>query len=451
MTICSSHHEFDLLIKNGTVIFQKQGRTENANIAIKDGVIAAFCSHTPSAEQVIDAEGLHVSPGFVDTHMHDEEANNVTVEETLLRQGVTTAIAGNCGLGPLACNIEPYRQNPWLNLGYLTGHTCLREAVGIKDCYAAADFSQIEKMKELLRVELENGSFGLSIGLEYMPNTPPSEIEPLFDVVKNFSNVWVPVHIRYDGPKAVEAVDEIIGYAKKWPIRFQISHTGSMTGFGQLGTVLSHIDEAKKAGADITFDCYPYDAFCTHLGSAVFDAGFEERWGLGAESLEIASGEHRGRWLNEDDLYIRLRKEAPETLIVAHVIRQDEVELCLSHHDCAVASDSLLKGGHGHPRAAGTFPRAIRMLLDKGHHLTDVIHKCTSLPASMAYLDAGVLAEDNPADIVIFDKDKIKDNATFRDELLPPSGIEYVLLSGQIAVQKNEIIGKPKGRLIRRR
>lgn len=443
--------KFSLLIKNGTVLFPDQAREEAVNIAVSDGKIALLTHDGPDADFVIDAKGLFVSPGFIDSHMHDEEVcDGDTVEKSLLRQGVTTAIAGNCGSGPLASDILPYRQKPWLNLGYLTGHTCLREAAGVTDIYAAANEAQRETMCELLRSELEKGSFGLSVGLEYMPNTPPEELAPLFDIVKEFKQRWVPVHIRSDGPQAVAATDEIIEYAKKWPVRFQISHTGSMTAFGHLAEVLEHIEKAADDGADVTFDCYPYDAFCTNLGSAVFDAGFEERWGKGLESLEIGSGPYRGKWLNEDNLYERLRKEAPETLIIAHVMRGDEVELCLMHKNCAIASDSLLRGGHGHPRAAGTFPRALRMLADKGLPWHEAVRKCTALPAAMNWLNKGVIAEGADADLVIFDGETLRDNATFAMELLPPDGIKWVILGGVPAVRDNEVLGEPKGHLLRR-
>lgn len=444
--------KFDLLIRGGTVILPEQDKEARLNIAVADGKIAGLCTGEPEAERVIDAGGLYVSPGFIDSHMHDEEVEDGdTIEQALLRQGVTTAVAGNCGSGLLAKEILPFRGKPWLNLGLLTGHTKLREAVGVTDVYAAATLKQRDMMKELLREELKGGSMGLSIGLEYLPNTPPEEIEALFEVVAEFEKRWIPVHIREDGPASVNATDEILNYARKWPLRFQISHTGSMTGFGQLAEVLEHIDEAKAGGADVTFDCYPYDAFCTNLGSTVFDPGFEARWGKGLESLEIGSGKYRGRRLDEDGLYERLRAEEPKTLIIAHVIRGDEVELCLSHKDCAIASDSLLRGRHGHPRAAGTFPRALRMLVDKkGFSWPQAVRKCTSLPAEMNWLDKGVIAEGADADFVIFDGARLKDNATFTDELLPPDGIEWVIIGGEPAVRGGEVLDAPRGKLIRR-
>lgn len=445
--------KYDLLIRGGTVILPDQLKEAKLNIAVADGKIAALCDNEPDAESVIDAGGLYVSPGFIDSHMHDDDPadDGKIVEQALLRQGVTTAIAGNCGTGPLAANIRPARQRPWLNLGYLTGHQCLREAVGVTDTYTAASKEQLGEMKRLLRAELENGSFGLSFGLEYIPNTPVSEVTALLDVAADFQKIWIPVHIRSDGPEAIAATDEVLGYARDYKLRFQISHTASMTGFGMLADVLEHIEAARRDGADVTFDCYPYDAFCTHLGSAVFDPGFEARWGKGLESLEIGSGPYRGRWLNEDGLYKRLRKDSVNTLIIAHVIHADEVELCLKHPDCIIASDSILINGHGHPRAAGTFPRALGMLRGAGFSWPEAIRKCTSLPAEANWLEGkGVIKTGADADFVIFDGEALKDNATFTDQLLPPDGIEWVIIAGESAVRGKEALGGPKGRLLSR-
>ncbi len=442
---------YDLVIQGGVVLLPELNKEEKLNIGISQGVIARLSSDEMEAKEEIDASGSYVSPGFIDSHMHDEEKEDGgIIEKALLRQGVTTAIAGNCGSGPLGAEILPFRKEPWVNLGFLTGHKKLREAAGATDRYLPAEQHQVEMMKDLLRKELENGSFGLSIGLEYLPNTPISELEALFEVAVDFKRIWVPVHIREDGPASIRATQEILDLAAKWPLRFQISHTGSMTGFGQLKEVLTLIDKARASGADVTFDCYPYDAFCTDLGSAVFDPGFEKRWGKGKESLEVASGLNRGRWLDEEGLFERLRQEEPECLIIAHVIKQEEVELCLSHPDCAIASDGLLKGGRGHPRAAGTFPKALRMLRKMGYSWPEAVRKCTLLPAEMNWLDKGVIKEGLDADLVIFDGERLCDKATFTDELLPPEGIKWVIIGGQKAVKDSEVLGGPKGKLMRR-
>lgn len=441
----------DLLIKGGTVLFPGESREDKLNVGLAGGRIAYIGEEEPEARRIIDAGGLMVSPGFIDTHMHDEELDDPnTTQQALLRQGVTTGIAGNCGSGPRLAEILPTRKSPWIKLGYLTGHRALRLYLGIDDDYRAATDEEIEKMKTLLAEELEQGSFGLSFGLEYAPNTSPAEIRALVNVVKGYGHRWLPVHIRHDGPRCLEAVQEVIDLARETGLRFQISHTGSMTAFGQLAEVLKMIDEAVAEGLEVTFDCYPYNAFCTFIGSAVFDPGFEERWNKGLESLEAATGKYRGQRLTQE-IYDDLRANDPGGLVIAHVMNEEEVRLCLKHPECAIASDSVLNHGEGHPRSAGTFPRALRILREEGLSWADAVFHATVRPAQMAWLEQGRMAVGAPADLTLFNPETLTDRATFKDQLLPPEGIEYVIIDGEVALDEGDLVADPVGRIIFRK
>ncbi|GAB6280764.1 MAG: amidohydrolase family protein [Thermovirga sp.] len=438
----------DLLIKGGTVLFPDESREEKLNVGLAADRIACIGKEVPEACRVIEAEGLMVSPGFIDTHMHDEELDDPdTTQQALLRQGVTTGIAGNCGSGPLFAEILPTRRNPWIKLGYLTGHRVLRLHLGIDDEHKVSTKEEIEKMKVLLAEELEQGSFGLSFGLEYAPNTSPAEIRALVDVVKAYEHRWIPVHIRHDGPRCLEAVQEVIDLARESGLRFQISHTGSMTAFGQLAKALKMIERAVSDGIDVTFDCYPYDAFCTTIGSTVFDCGFEKRWNKGLESLEVATGKYRGQRMTQE-VYEDLRANDPKALIIAHVMNDDEVRLCLKHPACAIASDSTLNHGEGHPRSAGAFPRALRILREEGFSWADAVFHATERPAQMGWFEQGRMAVGAPGDLTIFNPETLTDRATFKDQLLPPDGIEYVIIDGRVALDGGDLVADPVGRLI---
>lgn len=440
----------DILIKNGRIIFPDEGTERNCNIGISNGRIVFIGEGERSAKKVLDAEGLVVSPGFIDIHMHNEEMQDpFTVQRSLLLQGVTMALAGNCGTGLFIEEYASMFDIPYLNLAVLTGHTHLREAVGITDVYREATGNEIRKMCELLERELNRGSFGLSFGLEYAPNTSINEIRRLSKVLNKFDHRLISVHIRHDGRGCIDAVKEMIDLAGDISVRVQLSHIGSMTAFGESGKALHMIDRARSEGIDIRFDTYPYEAFCTYIGSAVFDPGFEKRWNKGFDALEVASGPGKGRFLDED-LYNHLRSEAPETLIVAHVMNEEEIRACLRHPLAALGSDAILQDKGGHPRAAGAFPRGIRWLREDGSSWPQVLSHATNIPADDMWLGSGRIATGAPADLVVFDPDRLTDRATFKDPLLPPDGIEWVIVNGLIAVEEGAIIEPPKGEFLLR-
>jgi len=441
----------DTLIRGGELVDPVAGTLERADVGIADGRVAYVGPDAPEAARVIDATGLYVSPGFIDTHMHDEELDDAyTIQRALLLQGVTTAIAGNCGSGPLMDDYKPKRRAPMLKLAYQTGHTVLRKAVGIDDIYRPATADETARMKALLRAELDRGSFGLSFGLEYAPNTSPDEIDALASLLTGRPRVSISVHIRYDGPRCLEGIREVVDIAKKHEVRLQVSHIGSMTAFGYCAEAVRMVEAAKAAGVDMAYDCYPYDAFCTHIGSAVFDLGFDARWNKGLADLEVASGKYKGQRMTQAS-YDDLRANDPQALIIAHVMDDAEIRACLATPDCAIASDGVLHDGQGHPRAAGTFPRALRILRDAGLSWPEAIRHATSLPASMAWLDSGRLSVGAPADVVVFDPRALRDKATFSDQLAPPEGIAYVIVDGTVAVDHSACAAEPVGRLLFRK
>jgi len=444
--------KYDLVIRNASLIDPERKEITESSLGIKDGAVVEIGDQVVEGRKVISAEGLYVSPGFIDSHMHDEEvADPHTTQKALLRQGVTTGIAGNCGSGPLQEKIAPSRKTPWINIGYLTGHRALREEVGLpeEERYRPASDSEIEKMKGLLLSELQKGSFGLSLGLEYAPNTSWEEIVALSELVPSFPRRWISSHIRYDGPQCIEGVEEMVRLAEKTGARVQLSHLGSMTAFGKSAEAMEILHKAVSRGIDLTWDSYPYAAFCTFLGSAVFDPGFEERFKKPISALEIGSGPHAGKRMDRA-LFESLREKEPETLIIAHVMNEEEMRLVQRDPECAIASDAILLHGGGHPRAAGAFPRGIRWLLEEGLSWNEAVRHATSLPAKMTWLDRGYLRKGSPADLVVFEPLSFRDRACFGDPLLPPEGIRYVIVNGEVAVEDGRVSEKPCGHFLTR-
>jgi N-acyl-D-amino-acid deacylase len=443
-----------LLIKGG-VVFGLEGVFEprRVSLLISEGRVTEVLSpdaDVPSAE-MIDASGLYVAPGFVDSHMHDEFFQDQdTVQKALIRQGVTTCSAGHCGMGPLFERSMTARPRPWLHLSYFIGNCALREEVGVRDRYAPASPDEIHAMCALLKESLEMGAMGLSLGLEYAPGTTGEEIDALSEVVAERGDCLLTSHIRYSDKKCIDSVLEMIDVSRKYSVKVQVSHLGSMTS-SRTRMCIDLMDKARADGLDVRFDCYPYDAFCAKAGSAVFDDGFEDTWadGRGLECLEATSGRFKGQPLTYEALAI-MRREEPMVLIVAKVMNYEEIRDCLAHPDCIIASDALYTGGGAHPRIAGTFPRAIRILREKGYPWGEALRKVSVLPADSLGITAGRLDVGSPADVIVFDPENFVDRATYQEPFEPPTGLKMVAMGGNIVLRDGEITGEPSGDLFAR-
>lgn len=440
----------DLLIRGETVFGTSEGgagEPRAASLAVSGGKIDAILSPDApcDATEVFDATGLYVSPGFVDTHMHDEYFEDPdTVQQALIKQGVTTAIGGHCGMGPPLAKSLAERKKPWLHLSYMVGNCYLREAVGHKDRYTNATEAEIAAMCDLLKEAFDAGAMGLSYGLEYAPGTSKAEVDALAEIAAGYGDRIVSIHIRYDDRRCLDAVREAITISREHGIRVQISHLGSMT-MTHTQECIDLIEAGMREGIDLAFDCYPYAAFCAKAGSAVYDDGYKERWnGKGPECLEAATGRFKGQRLTDETLAI-MRKEEPMGLIVAHVMNEDEIRNCLRHPDCVVASDALYTGGGAHPRIAGTFPRAIGILREGGYSWERALYKTTALPADTMRLPAGRLLPGRTADIVIFAPETFRDRATFQDPFAEPEGVKLVVVGGKVVLRDGKMAGGPQG------
>lgn len=455
---------FDLAIRNGFITDPSSRIHAKLNVGVKDGRIAAVTMDEISGTAEIDAEGLIVSPGFIDMHIHedlyDEENDRfqIVISESMLKMGVATVVGGNCGKGytdnPLEYLSTVDRLGYPVNIGLLAPHERIRGAFGDFDEYQPVDRKYLNGMKDLLQTWLEGGCLGLSLGIEYDPGIDEAEAAALIEVAAKNGKI-VTAHQRSDGNEAIAAVTEYLAWGAAAGAKLHISHLSSMNSFGNMEETLSIIDSSRAKGLDIGFDAYPYYAFCTWLGSAVFDEGFLDKYNYSEEGyalLQVASGPSAGLRLNKETFY-ELREKEPRALIVAHVLNEREVDLCISHPECIVVSDGLYSSGQGHPRGAGTFPKLIReyVLEKKLMTLHDAIEKITWMPAQrMGLTGKGSLKAGADADITIFDLNTIRDEATYQDSRKPPHGIGYVVINGQIALKGGEIVNSRLGKAIRK-
>lgn len=447
------------LIKNGFVIDPASGVNSKLNLVIEDGKIAEVIREEREADKVIDAAGKIVVPGFIDIHMHeegyDEAAGKIkdSINFSMLRMGVTTAIGGNCGdnyMDPIAYLDELDAKGGPINMGLCTGHTYFRNKAGHTDKYTEITEEELSKMIVMMKDALDKGCIGVSFGIRYVPGINEHEMLQCGKLCQP-SRKLVSAHVRNDAQYIFDAMQELINIGEKLNVPVQVSHVGSMGGFGQMTQMLEIIDAYKASGYDVTADCYPYYAFSTRIGETTYDDGFLERYNTDYSVVEICEGKYKGQRCTEK-IFRELRTEAPETITVCHVMKPEDVDLALIHPNVMLASDGLLNQGQGHPRAGGTFPRFIKNYVKTGKiSLYDAINKMTTMQAKKLGLEnKGRLSKGADADIVIFDLDKIADNATFDKPVEYPVGIEYVLIAGEVALKDNQVINGSLGKSVRK-
>ncbi|WP_294707497.1 amidohydrolase family protein [uncultured Fusobacterium sp.] len=436
-----------IVINNGLVIDPKNSINDYLNLEITNGKISKISKDKLVGDYEIDATNLCVTPGFIDIHMHEDIMKDgkiqIDIFERMLKMGVTTAIGGNCGIGPnnIGEYLKEYEKNPLINFKMLLPHKILRDYIGAEDRYTSLSSDEIEKMYRYgEKIIKENNLLGISFGIEYIPGINREE---LVNLAKLGENKIIAVHLRKDGDDIIESCEEFFEIAKYINSHFQISHIGSMAGYGQMRKFLNYIQNKIDNGLDIGCDCYPYTAFSTHIGSAVFDDGYIESHGGDYSRLEVLDGKYKGQRCTKE-IFNYLRKNSPDTLVAGHLMVDEDIKIAFQDKNVVVASDGLLsESGNGHPRAVGTFPKFLRkyVLDDKIMSLSEGVAKITNQPADFYGLKAGTLSIGANGDITIFSLDELKDNATF-DKLTSPSGIKYVLVNGSIALKDGEITTK---------
>lgn len=440
---------YDLKIVNARYYDWDTMSERVADICIGDGKIMHIGHTSKGSIQEIDASHLFTSPGFIDIHMHEEELDKYPsleefyIGERMLAMGVTTVLGGNCGFNK--SSVETFIKrisdkgapvNYMLKLGVNT----LRESLGLETPYDAMTEAVFIRMKDEILRGMELGLKGLSFGIEYSPGIGKEEMISSAKLLDSERHI-VSAHYRYDTDRSLESVQELIDVSSISKIPMQISHIGSCSAYGYMSETLEAISIANTRGLDITADCYPYNAFCSFIGSEVFNRGCVDKWHVGYEDILLTEEPYRNIYCSEELLY-KARGEYPDMLAVAFAMKEEEVISALKSPHVMIASDGIYNGDKGHPRGAGTFPRVIsKYVRDHGSmSLEDALYKMTAMPAKRLGLQKkGAIKEGYDADITIFDYDTIEDKADFiLDPTAKPEGITHVIVNGNLAVYKGE-------------
>lgn len=445
----------DILLRNGSYPDFEERSIKRGNIGIEGKTIVYIGDGLPEARLCIDVSGKVVSPGFIDIHMHEEDfckdGKRYIISRHMLEMGVTTVCGGNCGhsrqpLSEFKRVLKELGGSP-VNYCMQSGYNTLRTRDGLGP-HTQSTEEQRAKYRQELREELMEGSFGISFGIEYDPAISFDEM--LFAVTaSDNSNHLVSAHYRNDAIYNLDPVREMIRLSREIKPRFQISHLSSCSAFQNMKEALELIGEAKKTDPDLDFDTYPYNAFSCSIGSTVFADGCFDGWKKSYGDVMLAGDPYKNVYCTKE-IFKDARENYPDMLAVAFVLDENDIELAVNSHMGMIASDGLLKGGNGHPRAAGTFPRVLgRYVRERGSiSMIEALRKMTKAPADRLRLfNKGQIKVGYDADITVFDPDTIQDRADF-GYLGKPDGIEYVFIGGDVAIEKGETVNLRLGRFI---
>ncbi|HSG01012.1 MAG TPA: D-aminoacylase [Vicinamibacterales bacterium] len=471
-----------LLIRNAELVDGTGAPARRADVRIVGDRIADVGALTPTgSEEVVDAGGMTLVPGFIDTHSHhDRGLADRRDALAAVSQGITTIVVGQDGGSPmpLADFFSRVDAAPaTVNVASYVGHGTVRRAVLGDDFRRPATADEIAKMQALVEQEMRVGALGLSTGLEYDPGiySAPEEVVALARAVAPFGGRYIS-HVRSEDRELWKAIDEVIAIGRETGIPVQVGHIklAMKSLWGQSERLIEMLDRARASGVNITADVYPYTYWQSGMTVLFPERDFTDRAAAEFALRELVTPENllvvgfgpdpslNGRTLAQ---IAALRGTDPATTMMALIHESDGsgpgiVATSMDEKDVAeliawplsnICSDGALDGAH--PRGFGAFTRVLGRFVrdERVVALEEAIRKMTTLAAANVGLtDRGAIAPGQFADLVLFDPSTVADRATTDDPHVTSVGIESVWVNGVLVYDGATATDARPGRVLRR-
>ena len=518
--------DLDTIIKNGLIYDGSGSAPFKADVGVKGDRIAAVGDLSgASARTVIDAKDLAVAPGFI--NMLSWSTVSLIIDgrsQSELRQGVTTEIFGEGqSMGPLTeemkrrtvsrqgelkfdiawttlCEYLSYLEKRGIspNVASFVGAGTVREnVIGLENKRATS--AQLQKMCELVRLEMEAGALGVGSSLGYAPDmfATTDELIAMCRTAAKYGGMYIS-HVRNEGDGLIEAVEELLRISREAGIAAEIYHlkAGGERNWRKMDRVISMIESARRKGSRITADMYLYTASSNRLSSRLpawaregGDEALLERLrdpalrkkiaaemrlrgpmpktilvGFTAESLRPLTGktlEEAARIRGKDQVETMIElvdEDNAATRVATFVMSEENIRKEIRQPWVSMGSDAVSISAEGvflnqstHPRAYGNFARLLGKYVreEKVICLQEAIRRLTGLPAANLGLDRrGLIKEGYFADLVVFDPETIADRSTYDNPHQYATGVKHVLVNGVRVIENGEHTGAKPGRAL---
>jgi N-acyl-D-amino-acid deacylase len=476
--------ESAVLIENATLVDGTGAAPRIADVRVRgERIVEVGTLDAGEGETVVDAHGLTLAPGFIDTHSHHGSALLEQPDAlAAISQGITTIVTGQDGGSevPLADWFGKLEASPAaVNVASYSGHNSLRDAALGEDYKRKATAAEVEKMGTLLVADMAAGAIGLSTGLEYDPGiySAKEEVLTLAREAAKRGGRYIS-HIRSEDRYLWDALDEIVEIGRQTGMPVQVSHAklGMVDWWGQADRFLGVLDKARAEGVKATIDVYPYtywqstltvlwperdfanrdqaDYILKHLVTpeGLLLTSFSAEPALSGKTVaQIAALKGIDPVTTLMALVRDMQATKGSARIIATGMDEGDVAKFLAWPEANLSSDGALNDRH--PRGAGAFTRFLRIYVRETKLLPieAAIHKMTALAAAhMGIADRGTIRPGAYADLVLFDPATVTDHSTTAEPSLISEGIAKVWVNGRLVFGDGKATGEHPGRVIRR-